>query len=85
MLLFRKIQGGIHMICPKCESNNVLVTNETKVKTKHRGCIGWLFWITLAIFTFGLILIIPAITNSKTKTKNRTVAICQNCGHRWYP
>ena len=72
------------MICRRCQSNNILVANEIKIKTKHRGCIGWLMWILLACLTVGLILIIPLITNSKTKTKNKTIAICQNCGNRWY-
>ena len=71
------------MVCRKCHSNNILITNEVISKTKYRGCFGWLLWILLAIITVGLILIIPIITNSKTKTKNRTIAICQNCGHRW--
>lgn len=75
------------MKCARCGSQNVYVqaVTETKVKTKHRGCIGWFFWILLALCTFGLILIIPAITNSKTKSKNKThsEAVCQNCGNRW--
>ena len=75
------------MKCSSCGSENVLTQaiTTTKVKTKHRGCFGWFLWILLALCTFGLILIIPAITNSKTKVKSRThtEAICQNCGHRW--
>jgi hypothetical protein len=55
----------------------------TQVKTKQRGCIGWTLWILLAICTCGLILIIPAITNSKTKSKTRVQAVCQQCGHRF--
>lgn len=72
------------MICPKCKSDYVIVQAVTSVKTKHRGCIGWFFWILLAICTCGLILIIPAITNSKTKSKTMPMAICQNCGKKWY-
>lgn len=71
------------MICPRCKSNNVTVQAVTNVKTKHRGCVGWFFWILLAICTCGLILIIPLVTNSKTKTKTHTEAICQECGNRW--
>ncbi|MDR0914178.1 MAG: hypothetical protein LBM65_03310 [Oscillospiraceae bacterium] len=71
------------MICNRCGSNNVFVQAVTDVKTKHRGCIGWFFWILLAICTVGLILIIPALTNSKTKSKTRTMAVCQYCGNRW--
>jgi len=71
------------MTCSKCGSNNVNVQAVTEVKTKRRGCLGWLLWIILAVFTFGLILIIPLLTNSRTKSKTHTEAVCQNCGKRW--
>ena len=71
------------MKCPRCKSQNVFVQAVTDVKTKHRGCCGWALWILLAICTCGLILIIPAVTNSRTKSKTRTQAVCQNCGKRW--
>jgi uncharacterized Zn finger protein len=71
------------MICPKCSSENVLTHVVTDVKTKHRGCIGWCLWILLAICTFGLILIIPLLTNSSIKSNQKTMAICQNCGYTW--
>lgn len=71
------------MTCPKCGSSNVFVQAITDVKTKHRGCFGWLFWILLAICTVGIILIIPLLTNSKTRSKTHTEAICQQCGKRW--
>jgi len=71
------------MTCRKCGSNNVNVQAVTSVKTKRRGCFGWLIWITLAFLTLGLILIIPLLTNSKTKSKTHTEAVCQSCGNRW--
>lgn len=75
------------MKCPKCGSEYVTVqaVTETVTKTEHRGCLGWTMWILLAICTCGLILIIPAVTNSrtKTKTKTHTEAVCQSCGKRW--
>jgi predicted nucleic-acid-binding Zn-ribbon protein len=71
------------MICPKCGSTNVITQAVTNVRTKHRGCLGWMLWILLAIVTVGLILIIPLITNTKVKSKTRTEAVCQNCGYRW--
>lgn len=70
-------------VCPKCGSSNVRLENETEVVTKRRGCLGWLLWILLAVFTLGLILIIPLITNSKVKSKSKVVGICQECGHKW--
>lgn len=71
------------MTCPNCNSTNILVQAVTQTKTKHRGCLAWTLWIILAFCTAGLILIIPAITNSKTKSKTHTEAICQTCGRRW--
>lgn len=71
------------MNCPKCGSDRIVFEAVTETKTKHRSCLGWMLWILLAICTLGLILIIPLITNSKTKSKTHTEAICQNCGHRW--
>lgn len=71
------------MTCKRCGSNNVTVQAVTNVKTKRRGCFGWLMWIALAICTCGLILIIPLLTNSKTKSKTHSEAVCQNCGKRW--
>lgn len=71
------------MTCKNCGSNNVNVQAVTKVKTKRRGCLGWFFWILLAVCTLGLIIIIPLLTNSKTKSKTHSEAVCQNCGNRW--
>ena len=67
--------------CPKCGSENIRIDIITDVKTYRRGCFGWLIWILGAICTFGIILIIPLLTNSKVESKRNKVAICQNCGH----
>ena len=69
--------------CPRCRGNNILIHPVTKTKTEHRGCFGWALWILLAVVTCGLILIIPLITNSKTKSRTHTEAVCQTCGKRW--
>ncbi|MCI6560531.1 MAG: hypothetical protein PUB66_05745 [Oscillospiraceae bacterium] len=71
------------MKCPKCGGTNCVVMPVTETKTKYRGCCGWLLWIILALLTCGLILIIPLVTNKKTKTKTKTVAVCQDCGTKW--
>lgn len=71
------------MKCSKCGSDHVTVTPVTNVKTKHRGCLAWSMWLLLAVFTLGLILIIPMLTNSKTKSKTKYMAVCQDCGHKW--
>ena len=74
-------QSGL--TCPRCKGHNVLIHPVTNIKTERRGCFGWALWILLAIVTCGLILIIPLITNSKTKSKTHTEAVCQSCGKRW--
>lgn len=71
------------MTCKKCKSNNVTVNFKQKIYTKHRGCLGWSLWLLLAVCTCGLILIIPALSNSKVKSKSKKIAICNNCGHTW--
>ena len=71
------------MVCSRCGGTNICYQAVTETKTKNRGCFGWFLWILLAICTFGLILIIPLVTNTKTKSKTYTVAVCQNCGKRW--
>lgn len=71
------------MYCNKCGSDKIQAVNQTHVKTKHRGCLGWCLWILLAICTCGLILIIPMLTNSKVKSKNTTMAVCMGCGNKW--
>ena len=71
------------MKCPKCGSENVTIQAVTDVHTKRRGCLGWFIWILIIICTAGLVIIIPLLTNSKTKSKTHSEAVCQNCGNRW--
>lgn len=80
------------MACPKCGSEKVTVqvVTETKLVDKHHGiiwwiCVGW-WWL----FIKWIFLTIPALLfkifghkKQKVKTKQRTVAICQDCGHKW--
>ncbi len=75
------------MVCPKCKSENVTVTTEqksAKTKSKHMGCLWSICRSFLIICTCGLWLLVGRRkSTSKTKFKNSTVAICQNCGHKW--
>lgn len=75
------------MMCPKCKSENVNVTSEQvsgKTSIKGNGCLWTLGRWFLILITFGLWLLIGKHKGTgKTKFKNQTVAICQNCGHRW--
>ena len=69
------------MQCPNCGSENVLIQHVTQPVIERRGCISWTFWILLAIFTCGLVLIIPALNRIKTETC--VEATCQDCGDWW--
>ena len=75
------------MTCPKCSSNNVQVTIEqvsAKTKKRGNGCLWGIARACLIVCTFGLWLLIGArVGSEKTKFKSKTVAICQNCGHKW--
>lgn len=75
------------MKCPKCGSENVLVTNEqvsAKTSGKGNGCL-WSFGrLLLIICTAGLWLLVGRHKGTgKTRFKNNTVCICQNCGKKW--
>lgn len=75
------------MKCPKCGSENVNVTSEqtsAKTKGKGMGCLYSLGRLMLICFTFGLWLLVGKRNSTgNTKFKYSTVAICQNCGHKW--
>lgn len=72
------------MRCPKCGSTNVVSNSVSVAKTERRGCLSWTLWILLALCTFGLILIIPIITNNRVVSKVKVVHVCQDCGNSWY-
>lgn len=80
------------MICPKCKNSNVnvQVINETIVKNRHHGIIWWLligwWWIPvkwLFLTIPALIVKIFAPKRKKVINKQKTVCVCQNCGHKW--
>lgn len=79
------------MKCPKCKSESVkvdLVQVEGKTK-KHGNGLGGHINNTArgltAICTLGMSNLVwkKSKGNEKTKYKNQTVCICQNCGHTW--
>ena len=76
------------MKCPKCQCENVNVTIEqvsAKTKEKKMGCLWRIGRAFLIIMTCGLWLLVGRRKGTgKTKFKNKTVAICQNCGYKWY-
>ena len=75
------------MVCPRCNSENVLVQTEqvgAKTKTKKMGCLWSICRGMLILCTCGLWLLVGRRKETgKTKFKNKTVCICQNCAHKW--
>lgn len=79
------------MKCMKCGSENIDVTvvNEQKLKRKHN----WLYWAFIGwwlnpimwVLFFLPMLIIRIFKPKKHKltNKQKTVCLCQSCGHRW--
>lgn len=71
------------MNCPKCSSENVNVQIVTdKIKTSHTSFIRTLCRWFLILCTCGLWLLVPK-RKENSKVKNSSMAVCQNCGHRW--
>lgn len=74
-------QSGL--ICPRCKSHNISVqiaqTRETHAK---RGALWGLGRVFLIIFTCGLWLLVGR-SKGRTRIKNESFAVCQNCGNRW--
>ena len=67
------------MVCPKCGSRNVTV--QVIAEQKKRSCAGACCWLLLAACTCGLVLLIPLLTRTGSKTKQ--YAVCQDCGNKW--
>lgn len=67
------------MVCPRCGSNNVTI--QVLEERKSTGCLTIILYIILACTVLGLLIVIPLMLRKKSKTK--TYAVCQNCGHRW--
>ena len=76
------------MVCPKCGSQNVNVYNEqqsAKTKGKGMGCLWGLGRLCLIVCTCGLWLLIgKRKSTGKTTFENKTAALCQACGNKWY-
>lgn len=83
------------MTCPKCGSESVTtqIVSDVSVKNQHHGflwwlCVGW-WWLPIKwlVFTvpaiFIWILKICGVRKKKVISKQRTVCVCQSCGHTW--
>lgn len=78
------------MTCPKCGSENITVQAVTSIQQKSKK--GVIYWILIGwwweIFAW-LFLTLPKLiialfgNHKKIVSKEKTVAVCQSCGHRW--
>lgn len=80
------------MICPKCQSENVRVqvVSNTHLKTKHQGCLWWLFigwwWLLIKWLVFTIPALIFKLFRPKRYTTTNTThsqCVCQDCGFHW--
>lgn len=80
------------MNCPKCGSENVRVdvVNEVYLKDAHHGCLWWLiigcWWVPVKWLFFTVPAILFKIfghKKQKTVNKQKTICICQSCGHKF--
>lgn len=79
------------MKCPKCKSENVnieLVQVGGKTTKSGNGLGGHLNNMArgvMAVSTLGVSNLVwkKSEGSEKTKVKNQTMCICQNCGHVW--
>ena len=79
------------MVCPKCNGDNVntQIINETHIKNKHHGVCWWLlvgwWWVPCKWFFFTVPALIFAIfcRRKKVVNKQKTMCVCQGCGHTW--
>lgn len=78
------------MNCPNCGSENVKVqvVNEVYLKNAHHGCLWWAIIGWWWIIVKWLFLTVPALLfkifghkKQKTVNKQKTIHVCQVCGH----
>ena len=68
------------MMCPKCQSENVAISQNVYTKSQSRSLI----WNLLMIFiTGGLWIIWMLIRKKKEKVVKIKTAVCQQCGNSW--
>ena len=76
-------RAGAGLTCSRCGSHNVNVQiAATKQSHSHRGCLWSIGRFFLIFFTCGLWLLIGR-SAGKSKIKNDSFAVCQDCGYKW--
>ena len=68
------------MVCPKCKSNNVNISESVYMKSKRRSFLWNLFMI---IITAGIWLIWMLVRRRKEKKVKVKMAVCQDCAYSW--
>lgn len=67
------------LVCPNCHSNNISV--QMVAEQQKRSFLKIFLYFLLACTIIGIIILIPLMRGTKTKTKKYYV--CQNCGRNW--
>ena len=68
------------MVCPKCSSDRINISENVVVKSKSRSFLWNLFMIFI---TAGLWIIWMLVRKKKEKIIKIKTAICQNCAYSW--
>lgn len=75
------------MTCSKCGSQNVnvqMVQTGGKTRMRKRGILWTLGRWCLILCTCGLWLLVGRSKGkANTKFQNKSMAVCQSCGHNW--
>lgn len=69
------------MICPRCGSDNVQV----QIVQEHKYGSFLTLLVRLALFIINFIVWLVSLLIKTSRIKNKTMAICNNCGNSWTP
>lgn len=69
------------MICPRCGSDNVQV----QIVQEHKYGSFLTLLVRLALFIINFIVWLVSLLVKTPRIKNKTMAICNNCGNSWTP
>lgn len=68
------------MVCPKCNSTEVSISENVIVKSKRRS---FLWNLLMICITCGIWIIWMLVRKKKEKVVHVKMCVCQKCGHSW--